>query len=104
VSPLLLGLLVAPLRVAVYYDVIPSSGSMKRGDILGHECCGVVDKVGERVKNFRVGDRVGQTARRMGRETSMHAICGTAALAEALVDLTDACSCFCCHRAQSSAP
>lgn len=30
---------------------------MKKGDILGHEFCGVVDQVGPGVKNIKVGKR-----------------------------------------------
>ncbi len=31
---------------------------MQKGDILGHEFCGVVDSVGPAVKNVKKGDRV----------------------------------------------
>ncbi|GAA5833942.1 hypothetical protein JCM9279_004167 [Rhodotorula babjevae] len=31
---------------------------LQKGDILGHECMGVIDQVGPGVKNFEVGDRV----------------------------------------------
>ncbi|GAA5917216.1 hypothetical protein JCM8208_002639 [Rhodotorula glutinis] len=31
---------------------------LQKGDILGHECMGVIDQVGPGVKNFKVGDRV----------------------------------------------
>lgn len=35
--------------------VIPE---VEKGDVLGHEFCGVVDSVGPGVKNVKVGDRV----------------------------------------------
>lgn len=31
---------------------------MEKGDILGHEFCGVVESMGPAVKNLQVGDRV----------------------------------------------
>lgn len=31
---------------------------MEKGDILGHEFCGVVESMGPAVKNLKVGDRV----------------------------------------------
>lgn len=31
---------------------------MQKGDILGHEFCGVVDDLGPAVKNLKKGDRV----------------------------------------------
>ena len=31
---------------------------LQKGDILGHEFCGIVDSVGPAVKNVKVGDRV----------------------------------------------
>lgn len=31
---------------------------MEKGDILGHEFCGVVDSVGPNVKGVKVGERV----------------------------------------------
>ncbi len=31
---------------------------LRKGDILGHEWCGVVDEVGPEVKNLKKGDRV----------------------------------------------
>jgi len=31
---------------------------LQRGDILGHEWCGVVDEVGSAIKNVKKGDRV----------------------------------------------
>jgi threonine dehydrogenase-like Zn-dependent dehydrogenase len=34
------------------------TGSMHKGDILGHECMGIVDAVGDQVKDIKVGDRV----------------------------------------------
>lgn len=42
----------------MYKNQIPGVGTMKEGDILGHEAVGVVDEVGPEVKNFRPGDRV----------------------------------------------
>lgn len=35
--------------------VIPQ---LEKGDVLGHECCGVVDSVGPEAKNIKVGERV----------------------------------------------
>lgn len=31
---------------------------LQRGDILGHEWCGIVDEVGSEIKNVKKGDRV----------------------------------------------
>ena len=31
---------------------------MQKGDILGHEFCGVIESMGSHVKNLSVGDRV----------------------------------------------
>ena len=31
---------------------------LEKGDILGHEFCGIIDQVGSEVKNHKVGDRV----------------------------------------------
>lgn len=31
---------------------------LERGDILGHEWTGIVDEVGDEVRNVKVGDRV----------------------------------------------
>lgn len=42
----------------MYYDLIPAPGSMKEGDIIGHECMGVVEEVGPNVTKFKPGDRV----------------------------------------------
>ncbi len=39
----------------LYHGSIPA---MREGDILGHECMGVVDEVGDDVQNVAVGDRV----------------------------------------------
>ncbi|KAJ5562505.1 hypothetical protein N7535_003044 [Penicillium sp. DV-2018c] len=39
----------------LYHGVIPQ---LEKGDVLGHECCGVVDSVGPDAKNVKVGERV----------------------------------------------
>ncbi|KAJ5229997.1 hypothetical protein N7489_010705 [Penicillium chrysogenum] len=39
----------------LYHGVIPQ---LEKGDVLGHECCGVVDGVGPEAKNIKVGERV----------------------------------------------
>ncbi|KAF3027511.1 hypothetical protein E8E15_010225 [Penicillium rubens] len=39
----------------LYHGVIPQ---LEKGDVLGHECCGVVDSVGPEAKNIKVGERV----------------------------------------------
>lgn len=39
----------------LYHASIPA---MREGDILGHECMGIVDEVGAEVKGLQVGDRV----------------------------------------------
>lgn len=39
----------------LYHGSIPA---MRKGDILGHECMGIVDEVGSEVKDVAVGDRV----------------------------------------------
>jgi threonine dehydrogenase-like Zn-dependent dehydrogenase len=39
----------------VYHKEIPE---VQQGDILGHEFMGIVDEVGDEVKNFKKGDRV----------------------------------------------
>ncbi|CAG8140397.1 unnamed protein product [Penicillium nalgiovense] len=39
----------------LYHGVIPQ---LEKGDVLGHECCGVVDSVGPEAKNVKAGDRV----------------------------------------------
>jgi threonine dehydrogenase-like Zn-dependent dehydrogenase len=31
---------------------------MEKGDILGHEFCGIIDQVGSAITNHKVGDRV----------------------------------------------
>ncbi|KAJ5145874.1 Alcohol dehydrogenase superfamily zinc-type [Penicillium bovifimosum] len=39
----------------LYHGVIPQ---LQKGDVLGHECCGIVDSVGPDAKNVKVGERV----------------------------------------------
>ncbi|KAJ5794719.1 Alcohol dehydrogenase superfamily zinc-type [Penicillium paradoxum] len=39
----------------LYHGVIPQ---LEKGDVLGHECCGIVERVGPESKKFRVGERV----------------------------------------------
>jgi len=39
----------------MYHNEVPG---MEPGDVLGHECMGIVHSIGENVKNLRVGDRV----------------------------------------------
>ncbi|KAJ5902721.1 hypothetical protein N7495_003249 [Penicillium taxi] len=39
----------------LYHGVIPQ---MEKGDVLGHECCGVIESVGPATKKFRPGERV----------------------------------------------
>ncbi|KAE8145953.1 chaperonin 10-like protein [Aspergillus avenaceus] len=39
----------------LYHGVIPQ---LEKGDVLGHEFCGVVERVGPTVKNVKAGDRV----------------------------------------------
>ncbi|KAJ5463223.1 hypothetical protein N7475_008167 [Penicillium sp. IBT 31633x] len=39
----------------LYHGVIPQ---LEKGDVLGHECCGVVESVGPGSKNVKVGERV----------------------------------------------
>lgn len=39
----------------LYHNSFPG---MQKGDILGHEAVGILEQVGENVKNFKVGDRV----------------------------------------------
>ncbi|KAJ5796900.1 uncharacterized protein N7518_005440 [Penicillium psychrosexuale] len=39
----------------LYHGVIPE---MQKGDVLGHECCGIVESVGPEAKNVKVGERV----------------------------------------------
>ncbi|RAK80417.1 zinc-dependent alcohol dehydrogenase [Aspergillus fijiensis CBS 313.89] len=39
----------------LYHGVVPQ---LEKGDVLGHEFCGVVDSVGPGAKNVKVGDRV----------------------------------------------
>lgn len=42
----------------MYYNKVPGSGAMQKGDIMGHECMGIVESIGPQVKNLAVGDRV----------------------------------------------
>lgn len=59
-----LHLLHGKLAVSVFLDlsseltVVGAIPEMKKGDILGHEFCGVVEEVGPDVKNRKVGERV----------------------------------------------
>ncbi|CRL26447.1 Alcohol dehydrogenase superfamily, zinc-containing [Penicillium camemberti] len=39
----------------LYHGVIPQ---LEKGDVLGHECCGVVDSIGPEAKKVKVGERV----------------------------------------------
>ncbi|CAI7578353.1 hypothetical protein PCG10_003082 [Penicillium crustosum] len=39
----------------LYHGVIPQ---LEKGDVLGHECCGVVDSIGPESKKVKVGERV----------------------------------------------
>lgn len=39
----------------LYHAVIPQ---LQKGDVLGHECCGVIDSVGPEVKKYKPGQRV----------------------------------------------
>ncbi|KAJ6107613.1 hypothetical protein N7523_008936 [Penicillium sp. IBT 18751x] len=39
----------------LYHGVIPQ---LQKGDVLGHECCGVVESVGPEANKVKVGDRV----------------------------------------------
>ncbi|KAJ6006293.1 Alcohol dehydrogenase superfamily zinc-type [Penicillium sp. IBT 35674x] len=39
----------------LYHGVIPQ---LQKGDVLGHECCGVVESIGPESKKFNTGDRV----------------------------------------------
>src|SRR6202012_2619471 len=78
------------IRIAVaacgvcFHDVVVRNGTFRRGVempvILGHEVAGTVEKLGQDVRTFRVGDRVATTIHshvcgycrhcRNGRETS----------------------------------
>ncbi|KAJ6114894.1 Alcohol dehydrogenase superfamily zinc-type [Penicillium sp. IBT 16267x] len=39
----------------LYHGVIPQ---LQKGDVLGHECCGIVESIGPESKKHRIGDRV----------------------------------------------
>ncbi|KAJ5199294.1 hypothetical protein N7491_000149 [Penicillium cf. griseofulvum] len=39
----------------LYHGVVPQ---LEKGDVLGHECCGVVDSIGPEAKNVKIGERV----------------------------------------------
>ncbi|KAJ5958782.1 Alcohol dehydrogenase superfamily zinc-type [Penicillium vulpinum] len=39
----------------LYHGVIPQ---LEKGDVLGHECCGVVDSIGPESKKVKIGERV----------------------------------------------
>ncbi|OQD70201.1 hypothetical protein PENDEC_c025G02197 [Penicillium decumbens] len=39
----------------LYHGVIPQ---LQKGDVLGHECCGIVESVGPKADKVKVGDRV----------------------------------------------
>ena len=43
----------------LFHNAIPE---MKSGDIMGHECVGIVESVGPEVHNIKVGDRVAVSA------------------------------------------
>lgn len=42
----------------IYYQLIEAIPNLQKGDILGHEFCGIIASVGPAVKNVKVGDRV----------------------------------------------
>jgi threonine dehydrogenase-like Zn-dependent dehydrogenase len=42
----------------LYLNALPGMGSMKSGDILGHEAMGIIEEVGSGVSKFKPGDRV----------------------------------------------
>jgi len=42
----------------MYVNEVPGVAVMKSGDILGHECMGIIDDVGAGVKKLKKGDRV----------------------------------------------
>jgi len=42
----------------MYFNSLSGLGAMLKGDIMGHETMGIVDRIGPDVKNIKVGDRV----------------------------------------------
>lgn len=42
----------------LYYNEVPGMRVSERGDVMGHECVGVVESVGQDVQHFKPGDRV----------------------------------------------
>lgn len=42
----------------ISYQFIEAIPDLQKGDILGHEFCGIIATVGPAVKNVKVGDRV----------------------------------------------
>lgn len=46
----------------MYFDEMSPMGVMQKGDIMGHEACGVVTQVGSECKTLKIGDRVAISA------------------------------------------